>query len=94
VERLNAATVSCGPINEISDLADDPQVQARGGIVEMEHDTLGLVRSAASPLRLSAAPPTYRAPPPALGQHTEATLAEWLGLSADEIASLRTKGAV
>jgi len=94
VERLNAATVSCGPINEVGDLADDPQVRARGGIVEMAHDTLGLVRSAASPLKLSAAPPTYRAPPPALGEHTDAILAQWLGLAAAEVTALRAKGAV
>jgi crotonobetainyl-CoA:carnitine CoA-transferase CaiB-like acyl-CoA transferase len=94
VERLNAATVSCGPINEIADLADDPQVKARGGIVKMDHASLGVVHSAASPLRLSDAPPAYRLPPPELGEHTEVVLAEWLGLDAVDIAALRSKGAV
>ncbi len=94
VERLNAAMVSCGPINEIADLADDPQVTARGAIVDMNHSSLGVVRSAASPLRLSASPPVYQRPPPALGEHTEAVLAEWLGLGAAGVAALREKGAL
>jgi crotonobetainyl-CoA:carnitine CoA-transferase CaiB-like acyl-CoA transferase len=94
VERLNAATVSCGPINEIADLADDLQVQARGGIVVMDHAGLGVVHSAASPLRLSDAPPVYRLPPPGLGEHTDKVLADWLGMDTAEVAALRAKGAV
>ncbi len=94
VERLNAANVSCGPINEIADLADDPQVRARGGIVEMDHASLGVVHAAASPLRLSDAPAAYRLPPPELGEHTETVLADWLGLDAVVVAGLRAKGAV
>ena len=94
VERLNAASVSCGPINEIGDLADDPQVMARGAIVDLDHPLLGAVRSAASPLRLSATPPVYERPPPILGEHTDSVLAEWLGLEAAEVASLRDKGAL
>ena len=94
VERLNAAMISCGPINEIADLADDPQVVARGAIVEMNDPSLGVMRSAASPLRLSASPPAYRRPPPPLGKHTEVVLAEWLGLGAADIAVLREKGAL
>jgi crotonobetainyl-CoA:carnitine CoA-transferase CaiB-like acyl-CoA transferase len=94
VERLNAATVSCGPINEIADLAADPQVMARGAIVEMSDHSLGVVRSAASPLRLSASPPVYRSAPPVLGEHTEAVLAEWLGLGVADVETLRKKGAL
>jgi crotonobetainyl-CoA:carnitine CoA-transferase CaiB-like acyl-CoA transferase len=94
VERLNAANVSCGPINEISDLADDPQVFARGGIVDFDHPQLGRVRSAASPLRLSATPPVYERPPPTVGEHSDEVLQDWLGLDGAEIAALRAGGAV
>ncbi|HEY2659579.1 MAG TPA: CaiB/BaiF CoA-transferase family protein [Caulobacteraceae bacterium] len=94
VEALNNATVSCGPINEIGDLADDPQVRARGVIVDLADDRLGSVLSAASPLRLSETPPNYRTPPPALGQHTETVLSDWIGLDAAAIADLRAKGVI
>lgn len=79
VERLNKATVSCGPINEVADLADDPQVKARNVVVPMQHAEAGEIFTVASPVRLSGTPPTYRRPPPVLGADTDAVLAEWLG---------------
>jgi crotonobetainyl-CoA:carnitine CoA-transferase CaiB-like acyl-CoA transferase len=94
IARLSGATVSCGPLNEVADLASDPQVAARGGIIELANPLLGTVRSAASPLRLSNAPPSYRRAPPALGQHTDEVLAAWLGLDGAGAAALRTAGAV
>jgi len=94
IERLNAARVSCGPINEISDLSDDPQVTARGGIVDLDHPMLGRVRSTANPVRLSATPPAYRRPPPMAGEHTDEVLQEWLGLDQDEVSALRAGGAL
>jgi crotonobetainyl-CoA:carnitine CoA-transferase CaiB-like acyl-CoA transferase len=94
IARLSAATVSCGPLNEIADLAGDPQVVARDGIVDLTHPRLGAVRSAASPLRLSEAPPTYRRPPPALGEHADEVLVDWLGLDAGGIGALRATGAI
>jgi crotonobetainyl-CoA:carnitine CoA-transferase CaiB-like acyl-CoA transferase len=89
MERLNAATVSCGPLNEITDLAGDPQVIARNGLVDLQQPQLGTVRSVASPLRLSETPPAYRRAPPSLGAHTDEVLQEWLGLDGLEIMSLR-----
>ena len=92
VELLNAATVSCGPINEIADLADDPQVSAREIIVPMQHEKLGSIQTAASPLRLSETPPSYRLPPPVLGAHTKSVLEDWLDLDEAAVAALRAKG--
>jgi crotonobetainyl-CoA:carnitine CoA-transferase CaiB-like acyl-CoA transferase len=94
METLNAATVSCGPLNEISDLAHDPQVRARGALVDLEQPDLGVVRSVASPLRLSETPPTYRDAPPTLGADTEDVLRDWLGLDDAGIATLRETGAL
>jgi crotonobetainyl-CoA:carnitine CoA-transferase CaiB-like acyl-CoA transferase len=60
----------------------------------IEHETLGSVPTVASPLRLSATPVTYDAAPPGLGEHTDSVLADALGLSPDEIVSLRSRGIV
>lgn len=79
VEILNAATVSCGPINEMRDLENDPQVVARNLIVELQHPRHGPIRTAASPMRFSASPVVYRRAPPALGEHTDEVIREWLG---------------
>jgi len=78
VEVLNAGTVSCGPINEMADLENDPQVLARKLIVELQHPMHGPIRTAASPMRFSATPIVYRRAPPALGEHTDEIIREWL----------------
>jgi len=92
VARLNEATVSCGPINAMADLAEDPHVKARGVVVEMQHPVNGLIRTAASPLHLSASPVDYRLAPPRIGEHTEAVLADWLGLSPERVQQLGEQG--
>ncbi len=94
VEHLNAATVSCGPINAIADLEDDPHVQAREMIVEMSHPELGTIRTPAAPYRMSKTPPTYRKAPPLIGEDTDAVLKSTLGLDDAKIAELRRDGIV
>lgn len=79
VEILNAGTVSCGPINEMADLESDSQVLSRNLIVELSHPVHGPIRTAASPMRFSASPVVYRRAPPALGEHTDEVVREWLG---------------
>lgn len=86
VAILNAATVSAGPINEMSDLEKDEHAIARKMFVPME-TCWGTVKTVASPYRLSATPPDYRYPPPAIGQHNDEILQE-LGLSVQERAAL------
>ena len=93
IARLTEATVSCGPINGVNDLASDPQVSFRGGIVEMQHPVTGAIKSAVSPLRLSETPPSYRSPPPEVGDHTDEVLREWLNLEGEAIAALKQEGA-
>ncbi len=89
VERLVAAGVPCGPVNDIAAVFGDPQVQARGLRMEVEHPAAGTLGLVASPLRLSASPVSYRLPPPLLGEHTDEVLGELLGMTPAELASLR-----
>ncbi len=86
---LEEAGVPGGPINDLEQVFDDPQVRARGLQIELPHPSAGKVKLVASPLRLSATPPAYDAPPPLLGQHTEQVLGELLGYDAERIAALR-----
>jgi crotonobetainyl-CoA:carnitine CoA-transferase CaiB-like acyl-CoA transferase len=94
LRAFEAAGVPCGPINDIAQVFAEPQAKARGLIVEQARaDLADPVRTVASPMRLSATPVRYDAPAPALGEHTDEVLAE-LGLSAEEIAGLRERGAL
>ena len=85
---LEGAGVPCGPINNLAQVFDDPQVRARGLRVDMPHPLAGSVPQVASPIRLSATPVEYRRPPPLLGEHTRQVLGELLGLDAARIEAL------
>ena len=61
-------------------------------VVEMQHPTGEPVKVIANPVKLSATPPSYRSPPPVLGQHTAEVLGGLLGLCAADIAGLQEKG--
>lgn len=92
VSQLEAAGVPCGPINDLAQMFQDPQVLARGLAVSMPHPLAGNVPQVASPIRLSETPVEYRRAPPLLGEHTEAVLSDVLGLGADALGRLRSAG--
>ena len=96
LDGLEANNVSSGPINDLEQVFNDPQVKARGMELEMPHPATGdaPVRLIASPIRMSATNPDYRHAPPMLGQHTEEVLKELLDLGPDEIAGLRERGVI
>ncbi len=92
IERLLAAEVPSGPINDLAAVFSDPQAQARHMVESVTHPTIGTLRTTGLPFKLTATPGSVRTAPPLLGQHTDAVLAE-LGFGPDEIARMRTEGA-
>jgi formyl-CoA transferase len=92
IAQLEAVGVPCGPINDIGEVFENPQVKARGVAIDMPHPTAGKVTLVRSPMKLSATPATSGMPPPLLGQHTDEVLRDVLGRSAEDIAALRAKG--
>lgn len=92
VQQLEAAGVPCGPINDLAQMFQDPQVVARGLAVILPHALAGSVPQVASPIRLSETPVEYRHAPPLLGEHTEVVLADVLGLDAGSLQRLRDAG--
>jgi crotonobetainyl-CoA:carnitine CoA-transferase CaiB-like acyl-CoA transferase len=92
VLALERAGVPCGPINDVSQVFEDPQVLARGLKIELPHALGGTVPQVASPIRLSGTPVEYRRAPPLLGEHTLEVLTGVLGLSDEAVMSLREAG--
>jgi formyl-CoA transferase len=93
MDELEAAGVPCGPINTIADTFENPQVRARGMKIDLPHPSAGQVPMVANPIKYSATPLQYQAPPPLLGEHTIAVLRD-LGYAPDQIERLRTSGIV
>ena len=95
LEHLETLKIGCGPINTLDKVFTDPQVVARGVVVDMPHAaTEKGVRVIANPVRLSETPADYRLPPPLLGQHTDEVLGGLLGYGADKMAKLRADGVI
>ena len=94
VDALEAAGVPCGPINNIDQVFDNPQVKARGVKVDIPHPLAGTVPQVASPMRFSETPIEYYAAPPTLGQHNDYVLRELLGMPLEEVQELRQAGVV
>ncbi|MDQ7729482.1 CaiB/BaiF CoA-transferase family protein [Halomonas sp. SpR8] len=93
IEMLGAISVPCGPIQNIAQVFDDPQVRARGMQVELTSET-GSVPGVASPIKYSKTPLEYRKPPPRLGEDTDSVLERLLHKRPSEISALRQKGVV
>jgi len=94
MELLVEAAIPCGPVNDMQHLFSDPQVLHRGMIAETAHPTIGTLRLAGIPIKYSETPGTIRRPPPLLGEHTDAVLAEVLGYEPQKIEALRQQEAI
>jgi crotonobetainyl-CoA:carnitine CoA-transferase CaiB-like acyl-CoA transferase len=90
---LEAATVPCGPINDLDEVFADPQVQARGMQQAVPHPLSDRLSLVASPMKLSATPVQVRRAPPLLGQHTDEVLGE-LGIDEAGRQALRERGVI
>ena len=94
VEGLKSAGVPCGSVRDVAEVLQDPQLEARGMIQQVEHAVAGAVRVTGVPIKLSDTPGAVRTPPPTLGQHTQSILTLDAGLQPHEIEELRGAGAV
>jgi crotonobetainyl-CoA:carnitine CoA-transferase CaiB-like acyl-CoA transferase len=94
IEALEAATVPCGPINNMKEVFEDPQVQHKKLRVDIAHPLGGAAPVVASPMRLSETPVDYRLAPPLLGQHNEEILKGLLGKSDAELDRLKASGII
>jgi len=92
--ELEAAGVPCGPINSIAQALADPQIVARGLRIERPHPLAGTVPLVASPIVMDGQRAASELPPPTLGEHTRAILADVAGLSSAEIDALATEGVI
>lgn len=94
IDALESAGVPCGPINNLEEVFQDPQVIARQLQRELPHPTAGSVPLVANPIRMSATPIEYQNPPPLLSEHTTRCLRDLLHFDDEKIAKLKRDGII
>lgn len=94
VTLLEANNVPCGPIHNMKQVFEDPQVMHRDMQLSLPHSAGVNAPSVANPIRLSDTPIRYERSAPTLGEHNHAILNERLGLSAERLAELKARGVV
>ncbi|QOR40331.1 CoA transferase [Billgrantia diversa] len=93
IALLSEIAVPCGPIQNIAQVFEDPQVKAREMKIELETQR-GPIPGVANPIKYSRTRIEYRKAPPTLGEDTEAVLARLLGKATEEIEELRQRGVI
>jgi formyl-CoA transferase len=94
VEILNAAGCPSGPIYNIKQVYEDPQVATRNMVVKAQHPLAGETTHIGVPIKFSETPATVRTAAPMLGQHSREILRDVLGLDEVAIESTLAAGVV
>ena len=94
VELLSDMGIPVGPVQDIGEVAQDPQVNQRDMFVELDHPSLGPVRFTGNPMKLSRTPGSPTRIPPDLGEHSAELLQEFLGIDEAAAADLLSEGVV
>jgi len=93
LNALEERGVPCGPVCDMLQALADPQTLAREMVVEVEHSTVGPVKTLGLPVKFSQTPGGVRRSAPVYGEHTRDILRDH-GFGDEEIAALEADGAV
>ena len=96
VQGLTKINVPCGPINNIEQVFNDPQVKSRKMKINMKHkkSKTGKINIIGSPMNFSVSKIKYKKTPPTLGEDTASFLKKFLKISVQEIKKLKDKGII
>jgi crotonobetainyl-CoA:carnitine CoA-transferase CaiB-like acyl-CoA transferase len=94
LQRLSAAKIPCGPVNNIAQSTSDPQVRDRGMIVPLDLGQGRTVEVPGNPLKFSRTAEARYDAPPTLGHDTDRILRELLQYPDDKIGAVTSAGAV
>jgi len=91
---LDEVHIPCGTVQTITEVAQDPQVEARQMVVDVDHPGSGSVPLPGIVTKMSKTPGEIKTPAPQAGQHNEEIFSQLLGLSTEEIHELKEKKVV
>ncbi|WPC42559.1 CoA transferase [Clostridium sp. JS66] len=90
---FDEAGIPCGPVLDMKEAIEHPQIQAREMMVRMKHPLIGDMYFQGVPIKLSRTPGSVDTPAPLLGQHNEEIFGQ-LSISKEEVASMKENGVI
>ncbi len=93
VQAMEAAGVPAAPIRNVAEAYASPHAEARALLRAVDHPRIEGLRVPVQPVKFGSADAAVPRRAPALGEHTAAVLAEWLGADAAAIAAWQAAGA-
>ena len=94
VEELEKVGIPCGPVNNIAQVADDPNTTARNMIIDVGHPEAGNFKVVNTPFKFSRTQYKVERASPDLGEHTHEVLRYLLGMTPEEIGALEDTGVI
>jgi crotonobetainyl-CoA:carnitine CoA-transferase CaiB-like acyl-CoA transferase len=94
LEKLDAAGVPVGPVNDVAEVLADPHVRARALVGSFDYPGVGEFKALALPYKFLGWDNPDIGRPPTLGEHTESVLSAVLGFSGEEISRLKAAKAI
>jgi crotonobetainyl-CoA:carnitine CoA-transferase CaiB-like acyl-CoA transferase len=91
IAALDKVEVPCAPVQRIDEVLADPQITARGMVVEQDHPILGRIRMPNLPFRFSDCDTSPRSTAPLMGQHNS-DIAKELGFEGREVEAMIADG--
>jgi crotonobetainyl-CoA:carnitine CoA-transferase CaiB-like acyl-CoA transferase len=92
--RTKALRIPCAPVRTAPEIMHDPHMHERGMLEHIDHPELGPIVVPTSPLRLHGLAKAPAGPSPMVGQHNAEIYGGWIGLSTEEIATLKNEGVI
>jgi CoA:oxalate CoA-transferase len=94
IEMATKHRLPVAPVRDLVEVSQDPHMHERGTLEWLDHPEFGRIVVPTTPLRIHGADKVETVPSPAIGQHNDAVYGDWLGLTADELATLKTDGVI
>jgi CoA:oxalate CoA-transferase len=94
LEELAGDQVPLSAVKDIGEVVEDPQIAARDMVVDVDYPDFGELRMFGSPIKLDVTPTNPRGLAPGVGEHTDVLLRALADLDDEQIAALRSAGAI
>jgi CoA:oxalate CoA-transferase len=91
LDILRRDDIACGPVYNLDQAPQDPQIQYNNMILTLNHSLGGKIRLVGNPIKMQSIHSEEYTAPPTKGQHTHQVLAELLGYSQEEIEGLEAE---